>query len=134
MKADSNIHFSCLFQTPFVFLTDVDIVPCLNLWERLDVFLSTVPEPGPGSLSSPAEATAKGPRPVRGGLPFRRPPPTKAPQPPKVAYVIPTFEVDKRSRFPKTKKEVIRLATRGLARPFHQKVFIFNQYATNFSR
>uniref|UniRef100_A0A1A9V6I4 Beta-1,4-glucuronyltransferase 1 n=1 Tax=Glossina austeni TaxID=7395 RepID=A0A1A9V6I4_GLOAU len=49
------------------------------------------------------------------------------------AYVIPTFEIDERVRFPSSKTELMRLARKGLARPFHEKVFIYNQYATNFS-
>lgn len=52
----------------------------------------------------------------------------------KVAYVIPTFEIDQRVMFPKSKEEVLTLAEKKLARPFHQKIFIYNQYATNFSR
>lgn len=50
------------------------------------------------------------------------------------AYVIPTLEIDERVRFPSSKTELLRLVKRGLARPFHEKVFIYNQYATNFSR
>lgn len=50
------------------------------------------------------------------------------------AYVIPTFELDDRVRFPRNKTDLIRLANKGLARPFHNKVFIYNQYATNFSK
>lgn len=50
------------------------------------------------------------------------------------AYVIPTYELDERVRFPRNKTDLIRLANKGLARPFHYKVFIYNQYATNFSR
>ncbi|XP_075234246.1 beta-1,4-glucuronyltransferase 1 isoform X2 [Lycorma delicatula] len=50
------------------------------------------------------------------------------------AYVIPTFELDERVRFPRNKTDLIRLAGKGLARPFHQKVFIYNQFATNTSR
>lgn len=52
----------------------------------------------------------------------------------KCAYVVPTYELDERVSFPVNKTELIRLAKKGLARPFHQKVFIYNQYATNFSR
>lgn len=52
----------------------------------------------------------------------------------KCAYVIPTYELDSRVRFPHNKSELIRLAKKGLARPFHQKVFIHNQFATNFTR
>lgn len=52
----------------------------------------------------------------------------------KCAYVIPTYELDVRVRFPQNKSELIRLAKKGLARPFHQKVFIHNQFATNFTR
>ncbi|KAL0273096.1 UNVERIFIED_CONTAM: hypothetical protein PYX00_005853 [Menopon gallinae] len=52
----------------------------------------------------------------------------------KCAYVIPTYELDDRAMFPRDKKDLIRLAKKGLARAFHQKVFIYNQYATNFSR
>ncbi|RZF38665.1 hypothetical protein LSTR_LSTR003471 [Laodelphax striatellus] len=50
------------------------------------------------------------------------------------AYVIPTFELDERVRFPRNKTDLVRLVGKGLARPFHQKVFIFNQFATNSSR
>lgn len=50
------------------------------------------------------------------------------------AYVIPTYELDERARFPRNKTDLIRLANKGLARPFHHKVFIYNQYATNFTR
>ncbi|GLV41088.1 uncharacterized protein CBL_04612 [Carabus blaptoides fortunei] len=50
------------------------------------------------------------------------------------AYVIPTYELDERVRFPTNKSELVRLANKGLARPFHHKVFIYNQYATNISR
>ncbi|XP_011184561.1 beta-1,4-glucuronyltransferase 1 [Zeugodacus cucurbitae] len=49
------------------------------------------------------------------------------------AYVIPTFEIDNRAKFPASKPELMRLYRKGLARPFHEKVFIYNQYATNFS-
>ncbi|XP_032681648.1 beta-1,4-glucuronyltransferase 1 isoform X1 [Odontomachus brunneus] len=52
----------------------------------------------------------------------------------KCAYVIPTYELDARVRFPQNKTELVRLARKGLARPFHQKVFIHNQFATNFTR
>lgn len=50
------------------------------------------------------------------------------------AFVIPTFELDDRVRFPTNKSELLRLARKDLARPFHHKVFIYNQFATNFSR
>ncbi|XP_055313748.1 beta-1,4-glucuronyltransferase 1 isoform X2 [Sitodiplosis mosellana] len=52
----------------------------------------------------------------------------------KCAYVVPTYEIDNRAKFPQTKADLLRLSKRGLARPFHHKVFIYNQYATNFSR
>lgn len=52
----------------------------------------------------------------------------------KCAYVIPTYEVDERLTFPPNKSELVRLAKKNLARPFHHKVFIYNQYATNFTR
>ncbi|XP_022919766.1 beta-1,4-glucuronyltransferase 1 [Onthophagus taurus] len=52
----------------------------------------------------------------------------------KCAYVIPTYELDDRVAFPPNKSELVRLANKGLARPFHQKVFVFNQFATNFSK
>lgn len=52
----------------------------------------------------------------------------------KCAYVIPTYEVDERLLFPANKSELVRLAKKNLARPFHHKVFIYNQYATNFTR
>lgn len=50
------------------------------------------------------------------------------------AYVIPTYELDPRAKFPTDKADLIRLSRKGLARPFHHKVFIYNQFATNISR
>ncbi|XP_014605364.1 PREDICTED: beta-1,4-glucuronyltransferase 1 [Polistes canadensis] len=84
-------------QSDYVFLTDVDIVPSLNLTGALDDFLRN-------------ENCDK------------------------CAYVIPTYELDLRVRFPPNKSDLVRLARKGLARPFHQKVFIHNQFATNFTR
>lgn len=52
----------------------------------------------------------------------------------KCAFVVPTYEIDNRAKFPQTKTDLLRLSKRGLARPFHHKVFIYNQYATNFSK
>ncbi|KAH1005824.1 hypothetical protein HUJ04_006738 [Dendroctonus ponderosae] len=52
----------------------------------------------------------------------------------KCAYVVPTYELYERVAFPPDKTDLVRLANKGLARPFHHKVFIYNQYATNFSR
>ncbi|XP_043267823.1 beta-1,4-glucuronyltransferase 1 isoform X2 [Venturia canescens] len=86
-------------QTEWIFLTDVDIVPCINMTTRLDEFLTT----GPNNCD-------------------------------KCAYVVPTYELDIRVRFPPNKTELVRLAKKGLARPFHQKVFIHNQFATNFTK
>lgn len=85
-------------QTSRVFLTDIDIIPSLDMADGLEVFIKS------DSCSSLC------------------------------AYVIPTYEVDERVPFPKNKSELVRLKGRGLARPFHHKVFIYNQYATNFSR
>lgn len=85
-------------QTPKVFLTDIDIIPSLDMADGLEVFMKA---DGCPSLC---------------------------------AYVIPTYEVDERVPFPKNKSELVRLKGRGLARPFHHKVFIYNQYATNFTR
>ncbi|XP_032511691.1 beta-1,4-glucuronyltransferase 1 [Danaus plexippus] len=51
------------------------------------------------------------------------------------AYVVPTYELDKRvANFPTNKSELLRLSRNKLAIPFHRKVFIYNQYASNFSR
>lgn len=52
----------------------------------------------------------------------------------KCAYVVPTYEIDNRAKFPQTKSDLLRLSKRGLARPFHHKVFIYNQFATNFTK
>ncbi|XP_015117133.1 beta-1,4-glucuronyltransferase 1 isoform X2 [Diachasma alloeum] len=85
-------------QTNWVFLTDVDIIPSMNLANSLDQFMRRTRDCD------------------------------------KCAYVIPTYELDVRVKFPQNKTELVRLARKGLARPFHWKVFIHNQYATNFTR
>lgn len=58
----------------------------------------------------------------------------RSPRCPRCAYVVPTYEIDNRAHFPKNKPDLIRLVRKGLAQPFHHKIFIYNQYATNFSR
>ncbi|KAL0839224.1 hypothetical protein ABMA28_015996 [Loxostege sticticalis] len=58
-----------------------------------------------------------------------------APKCPLCAYVVPTYELDRRvANFPANKSELLRLSKNKLAIPFHRKVFIYNQYASNFSR
>ncbi|CAH4036621.1 unnamed protein product [Pieris brassicae] len=60
---------------------------------------------------------------------------TKAPKCQLCAYVVPTYELDKRvAIFPPNKKELLRLSRSKLAIPFHRKVFIYNQYASNFTK
>ncbi|KAJ8726725.1 hypothetical protein PYW08_015122 [Mythimna loreyi] len=57
------------------------------------------------------------------------------PKCPLCAYVVPTYELDRRvAKFPANKSELVRLSRSKLAIPFHRKVFIYNQYASNFSR
>ncbi|CAB3222709.1 unnamed protein product [Arctia plantaginis] len=57
------------------------------------------------------------------------------PKCPLCAFVVPTYELDRRvANFPVNKSELVRLSKRKLAIPFHRKVFIYNQYASNFSR
>lgn len=57
------------------------------------------------------------------------------PKCPLCAYVVPTYELDQRvAQFPANKSELVRLSKSKLAIPFHRKVFIYNQYASNFSR
>ncbi|XP_023944209.1 beta-1,4-glucuronyltransferase 1 isoform X1 [Bicyclus anynana] len=59
----------------------------------------------------------------------------KTPKCPLCAYVVPTYELDKRvATFPANKSELLRLSRNKLAIPFHMKVFIYNQYASNFTR
>ncbi|KAF6205241.1 hypothetical protein GE061_019409 [Apolygus lucorum] len=52
----------------------------------------------------------------------------------KCAYVIPTYELATNWPFPRTKKQLVRLSRNGLARPFHQKIFLLNSFATNHSK
>lgn len=83
---------------PYVFLTDIDIVPSRNITQQLNEFIQT----------SNCQKQC--------------------------AFVIPTYEIDIRVSFPSSKQELLELVKKGLARPFHEKVFIYNQFATNFSR
>jgi beta-1,4-glucuronyltransferase 1 len=99
-------------QNENVFLTDVDIIPSVNFAEHLDKFLrENRPKAPPKHRQMGTNTNSQ-----------------------LYAYVVPTYELDERVRFPINKTELIRLANKGLARPFHHKVFIYNQYATNFSK
>ena len=51
----------------------------------------------------------------------------------KCAYVIIPYEVKANSKFPRSKEELQKLIDDKLARMFHQKVFLQNQFATNSS-
>jgi N-acetyllactosaminide beta-1,3-N-acetylglucosaminyltransferase len=50
------------------------------------------------------------------------------------AYVIPVYEIDEKVSFPQNKSEMINLAKRGLARPFHENIYKNGHYSTNYSR
>ncbi|KAF0308964.1 Beta-1,4-glucuronyltransferase 1 [Amphibalanus amphitrite] len=49
-------------------------------------------------------------------------------------FVVPTYEVDERERFPESAERLLELVRKKRARPFHEKVLIHNQFATNHSR
>ncbi|KAK8767138.1 hypothetical protein V5799_006072 [Amblyomma americanum] len=49
----------------------------------------------------------------------------------KCVFVVPTYEAREMAAVPRTKRELLAMVRRGEARPFHQKSFVFNQYATN---
>ncbi|XP_058067397.1 beta-1,4-glucuronyltransferase 1 [Anopheles bellator] len=103
-------------QSGYVFLTDVDIVPSVSFAEQLDRFLR---RQKPGGAGSSGNQQQHHHHQHHHQL---------------TAFVVPTYELDERVRFPRNKTDLIRLANKGLARPFHHKVFIYNQFATNFSR
>lgn len=50
---------------------------------------------------------------------------------PKCVYVVPTYEMPERLPLPRNKAELLERIRRKQSRPFHAKVFIHNQYATN---
>ena len=50
------------------------------------------------------------------------------------AFVIPTYEVDNREQMPRNKSDLAHLVEKKLAQPFHSKIFVHNQFATNFSK
>ncbi|CAN8006572.1 unnamed protein product, partial [Ixodes hexagonus] len=49
----------------------------------------------------------------------------------KCVFVVPTYEMSETAPVPRTKQELLHMVRRKEARPFHQKSFIHNQYATN---
>ena len=53
----------------------------------------------------------------------------------KCAFVIPTYEMDdKWPQFPEDKAALLKLVQIGKAQPYHQKIFIHNQYSSKLSR
>ena len=52
----------------------------------------------------------------------------------KCAFVIPTYEIHDKASFPADKSQLSRLIKMFRAQPFHSKVFVHNQFATNFSQ
>lgn len=53
---------------------------------------------------------------------------------PKCVYVVPTYEMSEKLPLPRNKAELLERINRKQSRPFHAKVFIHNQYATNHSQ
>lgn len=51
----------------------------------------------------------------------------------KCVYVVPTYEMPEKLPVPHSKAELLERVSRRQSRPFHAKVFIHNQYATNHS-
>ena len=51
----------------------------------------------------------------------------------KCAFVVPVYEVDRKSKFPETKKDLKDLIRLKKARTFHTTVFLQSQFATNAS-
>ncbi len=50
------------------------------------------------------------------------------------ALVVPTYEISRKVSFPQTKSELVSLAKKGMAQPFHKDVYLPNQNATNFPK
>lgn len=98
-----------------MFLVDVDVVPSLGLAQGLNDFL----QKAKCQAASVVPAAPKAPPPM---LPKTRGTGHKPTPTPQCAYVIPTYELDERVRFPRNKSDLVRLAGKGLARPFHHKV------------
>ena len=51
----------------------------------------------------------------------------------KCAFVIPTYELHAKASLPAHKADLLRLSKMLRAQPFHSKVFVHNQFATNYS-
>jgi N-acetyllactosaminide beta-1,3-N-acetylglucosaminyltransferase len=85
-------------QTEYIYLIDVDIIPCIGIADKLDQFLR---KSQCGKLC---------------------------------AYVIPVYEIDEKSAFPRNKYELLKLENNRMARPFHQYTYIFAQFSTDFAR
>ena len=52
----------------------------------------------------------------------------------KCAFVVPTYEIHDKAELPANKSELLHLIKMLRAQPFHSKVFLHNQFATNFSQ
>lgn len=85
-------------QTEYVYVTDVDIVPCIGMADSLDAFLR----------KSQCERLC--------------------------AYVIPVYELDEKVSFPRNKAEMLKMAKKRLARPYHQMVYSPAQSSTDYKR
>lgn len=50
------------------------------------------------------------------------------------AYVIPAFEIDERSYFPQSKKDIIGMYKNGSARQFHVELYRYGHLATDYNK
>ena len=85
-------------RTGYIYVLDVDIIPCIGMADNLDRFLR----------KSQCEKLC--------------------------AYVVPVYEIDENTDFPQNKFEMLNLAKKKTARPFHQKVYPVAQSATDYAR
>lgn len=113
----------------FVLLLDVDVIPSLNMAQSLSAFLLKLEknnnnnnnkEPVKGNKKNNLAVSGPKNKPRRECL--------------KCAFVLPTYELDDSSVFPRNKSQLLQLVADGRAQPFHHKAFRFNQYASNLTR
>ena len=109
----------------FVLLLDVDVIPSLNMAQSLSAFLLKLEKNNNNNKES--EGNKKNNLAVSGKNKPRR-------ECLKCAFVLPTYELDDSSVFPRNKSQLLELVADGRAQPFHHKAFRFNQYASNLTR
>ncbi|GFO27908.1 N-acetyllactosaminide beta-1,3-n-acetylglucosaminyltransferase [Plakobranchus ocellatus] len=118
-------------QTPYVFVTDADMIPSEGLRTKFQRFMSSFSLVPPSLSKSPSLFLAKDTNEAKRNMLIEKLTHGKDNL---LAFVVPAFELDTSARVPSKKSELLEFWDKGQVRPFYWDVCSRCQEDTNYDR